>query len=135
MWLASKLRNLRLGLLFNVSIAMKPSPRTIKLNTDGCMKGNSGSAGRGEILRDDRGQLIMAFTAFFGVSSNNVAKVKAVLIGMQWCIDKGYLNAVVESDTIIIIEMSNEIFKPSWKIKYIIRKIRELMTHDNLLFQ
>lgn len=107
---------------------VKPSPETVKLNTDGCNKGNPESAGGGEILKDNRGQLIMAFATLFGVCSNNVAEARTLLIGLQWCINNGHLNVVVESDSMVIIRMINRNFKPSWQVKFIIRKIRDLKT-------
>lgn len=63
----------------------------LKLNTDGCSKENPGSAGGGVILRDDKGQLIMAYATFFGECANNVAESHAILIGLRWCINMAHI--------------------------------------------
>lgn len=61
----------------------KPPDGLLKLNTDGCSKGNPGPAGEG-CLRNYMGEMIMAYSDFFGVCSNNVAEAKAILIGVTW---------------------------------------------------
>lgn len=110
-------------------------PMTVKLNTDGCNKGNPGSAGEGGILRSESDQLIMAYVDFFGTCSNNIIEAKAILVGMQWCTCNGCFNVLVENDSIIIIGMINRSYKSSWKIKYIIKKIIKLKAQENFLFQ
>ncbi|KAK4721274.1 hypothetical protein R3W88_011507 [Solanum pinnatisectum] len=52
----------------------KPRPTWVKLNVDGCNKGNLGSAaGYGGVIRDCSGNMIIAFAEFYGYCSNNVA--------------------------------------------------------------
>lgn len=78
---------------------LKPLNRTLKLNTDGCSNGNPGLAGGGDVRRNNKGDLIMAFSTFFCVCSNNMAEKKAILIGIKWCLDKGYRDVLGYSDS------------------------------------
>ncbi|KAK4352288.1 hypothetical protein RND71_027806 [Anisodus tanguticus] len=60
----------------------KPEAFCFKLNTDRCSKENPGSSGGGGILRNDKGELLVAFAAYFGNCSNIEAKAKAIQIGL-----------------------------------------------------
>ncbi|KAH0724880.1 hypothetical protein KY284_000745 [Solanum tuberosum] len=87
----------------------KPNHRKYKLNVDGCSKDNPGSAGGGGILRNHIGHMIMAFTAYFGHSSNNLAEARAIKMGLKWCIDHGFNVLIIEYDSLIVINMINEV--------------------------
>lgn len=53
----------------------------VKVNSDGCSKGNPGHSGSGSILRDANGSLIWAQVSYLGVHSNMVANARAMLQG------------------------------------------------------
>ncbi|KAK6791381.1 hypothetical protein RDI58_010462 [Solanum bulbocastanum] len=55
----------------------KPRPTCVKLNVDGCNKGNPDSPGGGGIIRDCSENMIIAFAEFYGYCSNNVAEARA----------------------------------------------------------
>lgn len=77
-------------------------PPDYKLNTNGCSKGNPGTSGAGRYLRDHNGNLVMTFRSFLGNCTNNFAEASAILIGMNWCINNGVLNVIIESDSMIL---------------------------------
>ncbi|KAH0646373.1 hypothetical protein KY285_024978 [Solanum tuberosum] len=78
-----QIENLKLRINIKCLRWSKPSPGTFKLNTDGCSKENPGSAGGEGVLRDDKGQIIMAYSEYYGNCSNNVVETKAVLYGVH----------------------------------------------------
>ena len=43
-----------------------PPSRFVKLNIDGCMKGNPGVSGGDEIFRRSEGRLLFAFSTYLG---------------------------------------------------------------------
>lgn len=110
-------------------------PIKYKLNTDGCSKGNPGKAGGGGILRNERGHLITAYAEYFGECSNNMSEAKAILFGIEWCLDKGFTNILVESDSMLIINMINGKAKTPWQIKHIIEDIHSLKVQGTFSFQ
>ncbi|KAH0726142.1 hypothetical protein KY284_002007 [Solanum tuberosum] len=110
-------------------------PIKYKLNTDGYSKGNPGKAGGGGILRNERGHLIMAYAEYFGECSNNMSEAKAILFGIEWCLDKGFTNILVESDSMLIINMINGKAKTPWQIKHIIEDIHSLKVQGTFSFQ
>lgn len=64
---------------------MKPDSGWLKLNTDGCRKGNSGSAGVGGVIRDNLKCFIFAYAETYGKCSNNMAEVIALKHGTNFC--------------------------------------------------
>ncbi|OIS98250.1 hypothetical protein A4A49_62368 [Nicotiana attenuata] len=107
----------------------------VKLNVDGCSKGNPGSARGGGIIRDHHGDLVMAFFDFYGICSNNFAEVKAVLQGIQMCCHHGLKNIVVESDSLLIINMINRKTKAHWQIIHELEQIWELTRTGDFQFK
>ncbi|KAM3342700.1 hypothetical protein P3S68_027666 [Capsicum galapagoense] len=57
----------------------QPNHWWVKLNVDGCSKGNPGPTGGGGIIRDHVGVMISAFAEFYGECCNNLAEAKAML--------------------------------------------------------
>lgn len=49
--------------------------------------------------------MIMAFTAYLGLCINNSAEIQALKIGMRWFLDHGFSKVVVESDSLLIIQI------------------------------
>ncbi|OIT27277.1 putative ribonuclease h protein, partial [Nicotiana attenuata] len=72
----------------------KPPVGWVKLNVDGCSKGNPGPAGGGGLIRDHHGVLIGAFAEFYGDCSCNIAEAKAMMRGIKMCISKGFTNVI-----------------------------------------
>ena len=55
----------------------------VKLNSDGCCKGNPGDGGEGCIFRDYKGHVIFAYVDFYADTTNSIAEAKALLKGLQ----------------------------------------------------
>ncbi|KAK4353203.1 hypothetical protein RND71_028721 [Anisodus tanguticus] len=111
----------------------RPTFNEFKLNVDGCSKGNHGSAGGG-VLRDYAGHLLMAFSAYFGCCSNNYADSQALKIGLNWCLDHGFSEVNIESDSLLVIQMIKGEIKPFWHIKEDIRQIQAMRTLGHFTF-
>ncbi|XP_070042479.1 uncharacterized protein [Nicotiana tomentosiformis] len=112
----------------------KPTDEVFKLNVDGCFKGNPGSAGCGGILRDHLGQLIIAFSSYLGVTTNNYAEAQAIKTGLIWCIDHGFNTLEIESDSLILIKMIKNDICASWEIKDFIDDIHSMLAHGSFQF-
>nr|XP_009793305.1 PREDICTED: uncharacterized protein LOC104240220 [Nicotiana sylvestris] len=83
-------------------VNMLPREGTVKLNTDGSFLHSSGLAGMGGIVRDCRGNMLMAFAVPKSCSSNNMAKAHAAKYGLEWCIQQGFGDIILEIDSVII---------------------------------
>lgn len=78
--------------------------------------------------------MVKAFADFYGQCSNNVAEAKALLQCIQMCCNIGLLNVVVESDSLLIINMINRKMKTLWRIRLIIEHVWELTKAGNFQF-
>ncbi|XP_071906030.1 uncharacterized protein [Coffea arabica] len=88
---------------FNI-VGWKPSAAgQLTLNTDGCSKRNPGMSGRGGVVRDSNGQLMFAFSVFFGEQTSLRAEVLALLIGLRLCDGRGGATPFVQSDSAILV--------------------------------
>ncbi|XP_041001650.1 uncharacterized protein LOC121247351 [Juglans microcarpa x Juglans regia] len=63
----------------------KPPSGWIKLNCDGSYRNNPESSGGGGILRDIDGYFKVAFSAHFGLGTNNKVELRAMLEGIRLC--------------------------------------------------
>ncbi|KAK4729613.1 hypothetical protein R3W88_022601 [Solanum pinnatisectum] len=77
----------------------RPPEQWVKLNTDGSALSNPGRIGAGGIIRDHRGEMILAFATPLGEGTNNQAEVRAAIFGMTWLLQIGYRNVILEVDS------------------------------------
>lgn len=108
---------------YSMVIWMKPDFGWVKLNFDGCCKGNPGSSGGGGIIRDHNGNFLIAYADFYGYSNNNMAEAKSLAQGLNICLEEGYSSVIIESDSQVIIDMINNKMKIPWQMQQIISNI------------
>ena len=104
----------------------KESDRFI-LNTDGCSKGNPGVSGGGGVLRDSNGIPLIGFSAYLGETTSLCAEVRALLIGLQTCVHRGFQNLYVQSDSLLLVGILQNRIQCPWKIRREIRQIWQLV--------
>nr|XP_027109308.1 uncharacterized protein LOC113729183 [Coffea arabica] len=80
------------GFTFKVVRWEKKETGRLILNTNGCSKGNPGVGGGGGVLRDSTGLPLIAFLAYFGETTCLRAGARALLIGLQTCVHRGFRN-------------------------------------------
>ena len=62
----------------------------VKLNTNGCAKGNSGPEGGGYIIRNADGGVICAQADAYGIITNMCAEARALAQGIALCRSHGF---------------------------------------------
>ena len=108
----------------------------IKLNFDGASKGNPGAAGFGVVFRDHQGQILLISAGYLGHSTNNAAELWGMIRGLQLAREHGFLNLIVEGDSLIIINILQRILNganqdkvtPSWRLSHGIQLLSTLLT-------
>lgn len=90
---------------------LPPDP-FIKVNTDGSSKGNSGIGGGGGVARDSSGSFIFAFTVSFGIVTALEAEAYAMLKALEIFRERGYKNAVMETDSRVLYFILNDVYEP-----------------------
>lgn len=81
----------------------KPPIGWVKFNCDGSCSGYPKNLGGGGLIRDEMGRVKGAFSIHFGMETNNGAKMRAILEGVQMCKRLGYTNIIIESDSKLVV--------------------------------
>ena len=74
------------------------------LYADGGSRGNPGPAASGAVLVDGGGEVLESHGEFLGVTTNNVAEWRALLIGLQAAIDRGIRRLAVRLDSELVVK-------------------------------
>lgn len=82
-------------------------------------------------MRDNRGDLIMAFSVPVTSTSNNMIEELAIEFRVKWCSQRGYTNFILELDSLIIANMLiNK--ATNFKIEQILNKILSNIGEANI---
>jgi ribonuclease HI len=78
----------------------------MKLYIDGACSGNPGPAAAAWLVVDGN-KVLLEGSEYLDNSTNNVAEYTAIIRGMEACIDRGYVNIQVFSDSQLCIRQIN----------------------------
>ncbi|KAK2640224.1 hypothetical protein Ddye_028019 [Dipteronia dyeriana] len=91
-----------------------PLMNTFKFNVDGSVRGLSGQAGMGGILRDCNGRVVCLFSFFIGSMDSNAAKVMAIHKAIEICSSSYFLSgqmvSIVSDSKVVVSWIHNEDF-------------------------
>jgi ribonuclease HI len=77
----------------------------VKINVDGCSKGNPGVAGAGGIIRDAMGRWIVGFALNIGICTSVSAELWAITNGLKSAWSKGFQKIILESDSSLAVDL------------------------------
>ena len=77
----------------------------VKLNSDGCSRGNPGVSGGGGMLRCLEGRFLLGYSCFFGEMTSLQAELKALIYGVRLAIACGYSDLHLESDSLVLVQV------------------------------
>lgn len=100
---------------------LTPSPSWFKLNFD-CIA-HSGVVTEGGIIRDNLGNLVLAYAGNFGLASSNMDEALALFWGLKLALTVDSKRLVIEGDSKLIIEATKGVFGISWMIRNILKDI------------
>ncbi|KAL4556164.1 hypothetical protein LXL04_038807 [Taraxacum kok-saghyz] len=72
------------------------------LEFDGACKGNPGQSGAGAVLRSVDGSLFCRLREGLGVTTNNVAEYRAMILGLRYALSKGFTTIHVVGDSKLV---------------------------------
>ena len=104
------------------------------LNMDGCSKDNPEVGGGGGVLRDSTGLPLVAFSAFFGITTCLRAETVALLVGLQTCANRGFTNIWVQSDSLVLVGVLQRRTQCPWQIRHEVRQIWQLVEDPTRFF-
>lgn len=80
----------------------RPSLNRYKLNIDGSSRSESITGGG--VLRDDRGNMIVIFSHYYGQGTNIMAEFLALRDGLELCKTLDVLQLDIESDSAVVVQ-------------------------------
>ncbi|VFQ95195.1 unnamed protein product [Cuscuta campestris] len=83
------------------------------LEFDGASKGNPGQAGAGAVLRADDGSLTIKLREGLGMTTNNVAEYRAIILGLRCALSKGFTRIRAQGDSKLVCMQIQGL----WKVK------------------
>ncbi|XP_059074956.1 uncharacterized protein LOC131874987 [Cryptomeria japonica] len=98
-----------------------PSPSWFKLNFDGTA--HSGVAVGGGIIRENLGNLVLAYVGNFGSTSSNMAKALALFWGLKLALTIDAKRLIIEGDSKLIIKVTKSVSGISWMLSNILKDI------------
>ncbi|KAK4707022.1 hypothetical protein R3W88_033409 [Solanum pinnatisectum] len=105
----------------------RPPNDWVKLNTDGSALDNPGKLGARGIIRDHRGEIILAFSTPMGEGTNNQAEIGAAIFGMTWILQLGYKNVLLEVDSQPLVDWIMAKTKPPWSVNTQVQQLKALI--------
>ncbi|CAL5386690.1 unnamed protein product [Camellia sinensis] len=88
---------------------------TIKLNSDGCSKGNPGPAGYGGLFKDERGAWVHGYHGRLEEATSLEAELWGVYRGLTIILEKGMRDIVIETDSIQMVKLLHEDSSPTFQ--------------------
>lgn len=79
--------------------------------SDGASKGNPGDAGIGVVISDDEGTPVREIGEYIGQTTNNVAEYKALIRGLQECLDLGATAVEISTDSELLARQISGVYK------------------------
>ncbi|KAK4707372.1 hypothetical protein R3W88_033061 [Solanum pinnatisectum] len=105
-----------------------PHTNRYKLNTDGSALHNLGkNGGGGGILRNEVGDIIYAFVMPLWEGTNNQAEIQAANYDLNWCVQHGYNNIILEVHSELLIRWLLKTYIPPWKLQIFVQEIQMLV--------
>ncbi|KAK8951266.1 hypothetical protein KSP39_PZI004429 [Platanthera zijinensis] len=88
-------------------------PMSCILEFDGASKGNPGKAGAAAVLRKGEGCMVSCIREGLGTATSNVAEYRALILGMNYALKKGFKHIQVQGDSQLICMQVQD----RWQIK------------------
>ncbi len=79
--------------------------------TDGASKGNPGDAGIGVIISTHDGKPVCEIAEYIGKTTNNVAEYKALIRGLQECLELGAIEVEICTDSELLERQITGVYK------------------------
>jgi ribonuclease HI len=105
----------------------KALPKTLKVFTDGCAKGNPGPAGAAFVFEDIEGNVVDEGFAALGETTNNEAEYRALILALERCEALGVKSAFFFTDSQLMAHQINGLYKiKNERIGQLIKRVMEL---------
>jgi len=95
---------------------------------DGASRGNPGEAGCGAVIYDEHGEILKELSSYLGLSTNNVAEYRGLLMGLEGVLKLGGRKLEIRSDSELLVRQLNGVYRvKDEKLKVLYRKALDLL--------
>ncbi|XP_016482447.2 uncharacterized protein LOC107803276 [Nicotiana tabacum] len=101
------------------------------VNTDGASRGNPGRSSIGFVLRDSKGDVRYARGKEIKEGTNMEAETIAILEAIQTCVQQGYANIHIQTDSLFLKNVIDGTWDPPWAIEAYVQEIKQFMARCN----
>lgn len=77
--------------------------------------------------------MIFAFTVPLGVGTNNQVEIQAAIYGLQWCINHGYHQVLLEVDSKLLIQWITTNSEVPWSLFQFVNDLKEVVSQFSCL--
>ena len=92
-------------------ISPRDTANGVTINVDGASRGNPGPSGIGYCIHDENGAIIERSGEFIGFATSRLAEFYAMRRGVERAIELGYKTVKFVSDSLMVVNQLNGIFK------------------------
>ena len=112
----------------NENLSFRETANSATVFIDGASRGNPGQAGIGYYIVDERGQVLKRGGEFIGFATSRMAEYYALRCGVRQAIELGVESARFVSDSLMVVNQMNGIFKlKNRDIMPVYEEIREML--------
>ncbi|XP_075099497.1 uncharacterized protein LOC142176265 [Nicotiana tabacum] len=108
-----------------------PSAGWLKVNTDGASRGNPGRSSIGFCIRNENGDIVKSVGKEIEETTNTVAEAKAMVEALRFCRLKQYSHVWLQTDSMLLKQIMDGIWKPPWIIYEQVEEMMQLMNGGN----
>ncbi|MQM15908.1 hypothetical protein Taro_048861 [Colocasia esculenta] len=101
------------------------------LNVDGASKGNPCLCGGGGCIRDKHGNVLLAFSNYYGAGNSLIAEARALCDGLRLAHFVGVRLSAIYSDSSTLVQSMQQGKCPSWLIHRWWRSSRDLLENGS----
>ncbi|CAI9784431.1 unnamed protein product [Fraxinus pennsylvanica] len=92
----------------------KPHHNRVKLNVDGSSLGNPGQIGGGRLIKNERSELVSAFSSYFGEGTNNGAELRALIESLKLRSELGVNHIDIECHSSLVVSWVSSLKCSLW---------------------
>lgn len=102
----------------------------LKLNVDGCSKGNPGVAGAGGLVRDGMRTWMKGFAVNTGICTSVRAELWAAVTGLDLAWTLGLCQVILETDSILVVGLITRSTTKSDSNNALITQVKEALARE-----
>ena len=103
--------------------------RSIEIFIDGASRGNPGLAAIGATIKDEQGRLVTQISQRIGVTTNNQAEYKVIIVALKEAVRLGIKQVDINSDSQLVVRQINGQYRvKKTSLKSLYQEVKQLQS-------